>query len=349
MANLPATYTTDTQTIDLVPSFRLAQTYGPVSLLSNYGYLDADWRWKSSRNTFSVGGEWHHDSTYYDQFEQADLLGHDLGRLEESANVSWDRALTERADLTLAGSWDRVAYSQNATSTVSNYQYSQASLQYARDLSENMQLTSTVGYGRFQLLDNTYVSDERFAQIGLQRSLSERWNLQAQAGYADLTARGLSYSCCELAIAPDGQLYYEPIPVTVYSGRGAPNFAVVGQYKGERLQYTLSASRVIQPSGLGALITEDNVGVDASFAGTERLSLGAGLHWARISDLLGRLNLENQRYYNLSVTANWLWTEKWTLQLQSLYSQQYTTSKIPPAHGVTVYLSLLRQLGHLTL
>ncbi len=349
VANLPATYTSDTQTIDLIPSFRLAQSYGPVSLLSNYGYLDSDWQWKSSRNTFSASGKWHHDSTYYDQFEQVDLLGHDLARLEESADGSWDRSLSERADVGLSASWDRVAYSQRSSSSVSNYTYAQAAVQYTQVLSERMQWTSSLGYGHFQLLNGTYLSDDRFAQTGLQHNLSESWTLNAQVGYAYLTAHGLSYSCCQLAIAPDGQPYLAPIPVTLYAGRGAPNFTVGVQQKGERFQFDLSASRVIQPSGLGALLTEDSAGVDASLAETERLSLDAGLQWVRISDLLERLNLQNQQYYNAHLSADWLWTEKWTLQLQALYTQQYTASRLPPGRGVTVYLNLLRRFGRLPL
>jgi hypothetical protein len=350
VADLPATYTSDTQTIDLIPSFRLAQTYGPVAVLTNYGYLDADWQWKSSRNTFSASGKWHHDSTYYDQFEQADLLGHDLARLEEGADLSWDRSLTERANLQVAASWDRLAYSQrSASSSVSNYTYSQASLQYVQLLRERMQLSGTLGYGRFELSNGTYLSDERFAQAALQRNLSERWSLQAQVGYAYLTAHGLSYSCCQLAIMPDGELYLAPIPVTLYTGHGAPNFMFGVQEKGERLQFGLSASRAIEPSGLGALITADSVGVDASLSETQRLTLEAGLNWARISDLLGRLSLEDQHHYTASLSADWLWTEKWTLQWRGSFTQNYTASRLPAARGVTIYVNLLRRFGRLPL
>jgi hypothetical protein len=349
VADLPATYTSDTQTIELIPSFRLAQTYGPVALQSNYGYLDADWQWKSSRNTFSASGKLHHDSTYYDQFEQADLLGHDLGRLEEGADASWSRSLTERANLQWAASWDRVAFSQQATSSVSSYTYSQASLQYVQLLSERMQLSGTLGYGHFELSNDTYLSDERFAQVALQRDLSERWTLQAQVGYAYLTAHGLGYSGYQLAIAPDGELYLAPIPVTLYMGRGAPDFTLGVRERGERLQFGLSASRAIEPSGLGALITSDSAGVNASLSETKRLTLQAGFSWTRISDLLGRLSLEDQHSYTASLSQDWLWTEKWTLQMRGSFTQNYTASRLPAARGVTINVNLLRRFGRLSL
>jgi hypothetical protein len=242
-----------------------------------------------------------------------------------------------------------MAYSQSFGTSVSNFTYAQAAVQYVQVLSERMQWTSSVGYGHYQLTNGTFLSDQRFAQTSLQRDLSERWSLQAQLGYAYVTAHGTSYTCCELALNSDGQLYLAPIPVKLYAGRGAPNFTLGVQEKGERLQLGFSASRVIQPSGLGGLLTQDSVGINASLAETARLTLTGGIGWARISDLVGRLQLENQQYYNADVAASWLWTEKWTVELRGNYTQQYTAPRLPASHGVTLYLNLLRQFGRLPL
>src|ERR1039457_3648340 len=154
VANLPATYTSDTQTLDLVPRLRFAETHGDAGLLSDYQYLDATWRLNSERNSFTAIADWHHDSTLYIPFENAALFGRDLRRQEEIGELNWKRALSERSDLKLSGSWDQVAYSENVDTGLVSFYYGQGLLQFDRALSERWQWTSAVGLGRYELLDH---------------------------------------------------------------------------------------------------------------------------------------------------------------------------------------------------
>lgn len=349
VADLPATYTSDTQSIELIPRLRQAQPFGPVGLLSDYQYLDGDWHWKSERNAFSATGGWHHDSTYYNEFEQAALLGHDLKRLEVPGSLSWDRQLSERNDLQLSASYDRVAYSQHSASAVSNFSYAQGALQFSRLISERTQWTSSLGYGSFQLLAGSYFSTQRFAQTAVTHQWSERWTTNAQVGYAYLNAHGIGEQCCELALSPNGTLELVVVPVRQYAARGSPNFAVTVQRQAERFGLDLNLSRAIQPSGFGALITEDTASLSATRAWSERWTVAGTLQWSRLLDSLGRLSLDNRQYYSASLSAGWQWTEHWTLQLQGGYTRQYLESGLPPSAGVTVYLNLLRQLAPLRL
>ncbi len=348
LANLPATYTSDTQTFDLIPRVRFAETHGEVALLSNYQYLDGDWRWNSARNTITVNAGWHHDSTYYNAFENVALLGHDIRRLEQTGSASWEYLLTERSDLQLSGLWDKVAYSQNSASSVSNFSYAQGSAQYEHSLTEHWQWTDTVGYAHYQLLLSTYASDERFAQTGLKGTLSELWSLSAQVGYAYLTGHEQGLICCEIALNQYGQPYLIYIPVEETASRGSPNYAATLERKDERFVLDLAASRAIQPSGLGALLTQDDARIAVTVPWTERLSLGAALHYSRLTDSLDRLNLD-RRYYNASLTASWQWSEYWTVQILGSYVQQDLTPQTPMVPGVTVYVTMLRQFGQLRL
>ena len=347
VANLPLTYNGETQTIDLIPRFRLAQSFGQA-VLSNYEYLDGDWHWNSARDSFVLSGFWHNDSTYYNQFENAALLGHDVRRLEQYANLAWQRSLDERSSVQLAGSWDKSAYGQSSVLSVSTYTYAQGALQFNRSLSELWQSTTSAGYGRYQLADGSYSSDERFAQTALQRILSERWSMTGQVGYAYLSAHALGYVCCQILEGPAG-FYLQEIPVKQVSSQGAPNYSLTVEHKDERLTIDLAASRSIVPSGLGALLTEDNASASANMPWTERLTVGTTLQWARLSDTLDHLSLLNRRYYELDLNADWQWTEKWTVELHTSYVLQYLAPQAPGAPDVTVYLSLLRQLGQLRL
>lgn len=349
VANVPLTYTSDTQTIDLIPRLRLGETNGPVALLSNYEYLDGDWHWTSERNTLVVTGEWHHDSTLYNQFENAELLGHDLGRLEQSGSLAWQRALTELSDVQLTGSWDQVAYSHNSASSLTNFSYAQGALEYDRTLSERWQWSTAAGYGQYRLLDGSYLSNQRFARTTVSLQWSELWSGMAEVGYAYLSAHTQGEVCCELQISPSGELYYTPVPFVQVSSRGSPSYALTAKRQGERLGLDLALSRAIQPTGLGALLTQDDASVKASLPWTERLTVGGTLHWSRLTDTLDRLNLQQRYYYEVDLNASWQWTEYWSVGLETTLIQDSIGPRVPQSQGATVYLTLSRQFGRLRL
>ena len=348
LANLPVTYTSDAQSLDLIPRLRFAETHGDNALLSNYQYLDGTWRVNGPLDTVTVSADWHHDSTLYNPFENAALLGRDLRRQEEIANLDWRRDLTERNDLHLSGSWDKVNYSQSVITGVQNYSYAQAVVEFDHALNERWQWTSSVGVGRYELVGQSYRSDDRFVQTALKRALSERWSLTAQVGYAYLSSRAEGSICCQILLGPNGY-YLQATPVTQSSSRGAGNFALTMERKTERLVLDLALSRAIQPSGLGALLMQDDVSLKASMPWTERLTLGATLHAARISDPLHQLALGDRRYADFDLSASWLWTEHWTLQLQGAYLVQRLISTGPAPSATSVYLNLLRQFGRIRL
>jgi hypothetical protein len=348
LANLPATYTSDTQTFDFVPRLRFAETHGDVALLSDYQYLDATWRVNSERNTFTANADWHHDSTLYNVFENAELFGRSLHRQEEIGNLNWKRDLSERSDLQLRGSWDQVAFSQSANTGLANFHYGQGLVQYDRALNERWQWTSAIGFGRFELLNHSYRSDNRFIQTALNRALSERWSVMAQVGYSLLSAHQQGLICCQFVAEPNG-LPLQSIPFSQTTSHGTGSYALTFERKSERLVIDLAASRAIQPSGLGALVTQDDESLKASIPWTERWTLAAMLHAAQLTDSLHTLNLADRRYGDFDLSSNWLWTEHWTLQLQAAYILQRRASGVPTSSGVTVYLNLLRQFGRIRL
>jgi hypothetical protein len=348
LANLPATYTSDFQSFDLVPRVRFAETRGVEALLSNYQYLDALWHLTSERNTFSASADWHHDSTFYNAFENAVLLGRSLRRREEIANLDWKRALSERSDLHVSVSWDKVDYSQSAATGLQNYSYGQGMVQYDHELSERWLWTSSVGFAHFELPDGSERSDNRFAQTALKVALSEKWSLTAQVGYAYLTAHEQGSICCEILVGPNG-FYLQPILVAQSASRGAGSYALSFERKGERWVVDLAASRAIQPSGLGALLTQDDASLTASIPWTERWTLTAKLHGAQLSEPISQFAAIHERFADFDLGANWLWTEHWSLNLQGSYNLQRVTAGARTASGVAVNLTLSRQFGRVRL
>jgi hypothetical protein len=241
-----------------------------------------------------------------------------------------------------------VAYSQSARSGLIDYYYGQGSAQYNRALSERWQWTSSIGFGRFEQIDQSYRSDNRFIQTALNRALSERWSTTAQVGYSLLSAQQHSLICCEIVQEPGG-LALQYIPFNQSASHGTVSYAITFERKSERLVIDLAASRAIQPSGLGALLTQDDQSIKASIPWTERWTVSATLHAAQLTDSLQTLNVGDRRYADLDLSSNWLVTEHWTLQFQTGYTVQRVVSGAPYDSGVTVYLNLLRQFGRIRL
>jgi hypothetical protein len=239
LADLPATYTSDTQSIDLVARLRYGETHGDIALLSNYENLDADWRLNKERNTVTAGAQWHHDSTFYNPFENAALFGRSLRRLEDLANLDWKHDLSERSDLHLTGSWDKVTYSQSVESGVQNYSYYQGLMQYDHVQSERWQWTVAGGFGRYELLNGGYAADNRFVQTSLKRLLSEHWSMTAQVGYAHLSSSDQGYTCCEIVLGPTGYTL-RSVLLTQSASRGSGDYALTIEHKGERLVVDLA-------------------------------------------------------------------------------------------------------------
>ncbi len=147
VATLPATYSSDSESFDLVPQLRLAETHGDAQLLTDYQYLDADWHLASERNSFSASAGWHRDSTFYNVYENTALHGRTLPRLEDSASLAWQRELSESSNLQLQAAWNQVDFSARSSFRLDNESYEQASIQYFRALSEHWSSTSSIGWG----------------------------------------------------------------------------------------------------------------------------------------------------------------------------------------------------------
>jgi hypothetical protein len=347
LANFPATYTSDSESFDIVPRMRFAETHGDPQLLSDYQYLDGDWRINSERNSFTASAAWHRDSTFYNVYENAALQGRTLPRLEDTASLAWQRALSERSNLQLGVSWDQVAYSARSSFRLDNYSYAQGSLQYVRALSERWNWTSSAGFDRYDLREQVSSNENRFIQTALNRALSERWSMTAQVGYSRLSASSQGYICCRIVQTANGYaLQY--IPIEQRSSGGAVNYALSVERKGERFDLNFAVSRSVQPS-LGTLLTRDDMSLGTSLPWTERMTLGATLHGSRQSDTLQSSAPISGRFYDFVLYANWFWSEHWTLALQTSYDVARAIVRLPEGSGATVSLTLTRQLGHIRL
>jgi hypothetical protein len=344
VATLPITYTTDTQTLDLVPSVREALNHGDVAALSDYEYLNGDWHLGGELTTLTVSGFWHRDSTLYQPFEAEQLQGKDLLRLEDSETLTLQRLLTERSDMQVSASWDAVDYSGARNSGLQGYTYGQAIANFEYNLSERWKWTAAGYYGRYVLQGGDYTSDTRGVQTSVSGAISEVWLASLSAGYYSLSSTQ-EEPTYEIVIGPGG----EPEQVIVYTAesttKAGGNYAMTLTRHGERTEVDLAASQSIQPSGLGALLVEDDYSAGIQYSWSPRLTVSGKVHEERLSDSVGQAIPGGRRIDDANISIGWDWTEKLRLQLSCTYLVAAQNANFPETRATTVYLNLLRQFG----
>jgi hypothetical protein len=344
VVDAPLTYTGDVNKFSLRPQARFAETSGDVAVLSDYQYLTANWDYGGERNTLNARGDWRRDSTLYNQIEASAVPGYNLHRSEDVGSLSWQHSFTPRNDLVLAASIDRVSYEAQVVPTLSSFTYGQATAEFDHDVSPLLRLSLTGGFGRYELLDHSYRTDSTFTELGFSNILSEHWSWSAQVGYAWLkvTQTIPQYFIEQL---PDGTFVIVVRDVDFHSAPSTQNYAVSLQRHFERLKLALSVTRALQPSGLGSLLTQDDVDLRVSGDWTERLNLSLALHATTLADAAQHVTSPGGPFYYVDLDAVWHLTELWQLEAKATYYRQKNPGQTQFAEGVSTYLTFARQLS----
>jgi hypothetical protein len=329
--NLPATYQGDSETIDLRPSFRAAATHGDSGLISDFQNFDGALSRTGERYVLQAAASWHRDSTLNNPLENTSLLGASLRRREQSAQVSWKILLSERNQMSVSASWDQVKYTPSYQQGLVDYNYPQASLQFSRELSERLRWQLGAGSARYQLSNKTYRTDSPFINTGFVEQLSEAWSLTGSIGASRQEAR------------------YQFGP---YVFRRPPHTSTTFSLALERHDATralsMSYSRSLQPSGYGAVLTQDVLSLSRHFTWSERWSGTASVSGTRQVDWQGRLAYGDRKFLAVDLATSWLWTEQWTVFFEVGYNQQRLIP-LPEASSTAAYLTFTRQFGRRTL
>ncbi len=223
LVNLPITYNSDQLQFDLIPRLRYAATHDANALLTDYQYLDSDYKFTNEKNILSATADWHHESTIYDIFENSTSNGKAIQRTSELASLGWERVFNPKNDLQLQGSYGRIEYSADPAHTLTPYNYEQGTLEYDHTVSERVLWDVVGGVTQFDVIGGTYRSQNRFAQVGLTDSLSELWLVKLLAGYSSLTDH--SVQLVLFGVLPIGPycLQFVEVPTPEHSKRQSGN------------------------------------------------------------------------------------------------------------------------------
>jgi hypothetical protein len=344
LLNAPTTYNGNGVELYVTPSFRFSNSTGYSSVTSDYERLNIKGELDTERDVFSAAAGISRDSSlYYDYLTDG---GVGVRRDSWTADLNWDRKLTERIDFDTDANTTEVRYARaTGISTLTDYRYTSISPTVAWDSSERGKLNVAASVGAYNSLDGTTSSRSANLQVGFVRQLSEIWSLTSAAGYS----RSLNRITGDeefLVFTPNGPEIIV-VPFRLESAQSGTVYSLNLSRKGEQLSLNASASRQLTPTGFEYLTLVTAYELTATYAYSARLSLSADLRYMKYQAPQQQgFGYESTPKY-AGVSASWRWTERWT----ATFAASYVTDRYAPP-GITVSskevsISLSRQFDHI--
>jgi hypothetical protein len=343
----PISYTGGANTWSLSPRVRWGKTRGAIAPLSDYQYLDGMWDQRQERGELAIGADYRRDSTLYNPVEHSALGGYNLHRAEWLGTINWRHEVSERSEFTLDGSFDRVNYAASVVQPLFDFDFRQGMLGLRRKLTEQWDVQVSAGASGYQRRDYKYRVSTPQAQIKLTRPLSDRLSLSLQAGYARLVSR-TTLSRLFLEPNPNGGYRIVPRDVELAAAAHTTDYGATLRQTFERWHVDLSAARTLQPSGLGVLLTQDDLAASASRDLSDRLSVAVALRADRTRVAGNGQSTAvsgSTRYYSAEVSISWRWAEGTRLQSQLAVSRQRAAAAAPTLSNVGFFLTATHDLG----
>jgi hypothetical protein len=338
LLDAPTTYVGDAFKLSLLPSFRLSNAQGYSSLDSDYEHFNASGEFDTERSVLTVTGLLARDSSLYHDY----LLNGSTGvrRDTATADVNWDRHLTERLEFDADVNSTRVRYAEPAgVSTLTDFKYTSVTPTLAWADSERGRFTVSANAGRYNALSGAAESTNVNLQLGFVEQLTEIWALSANAGYSrandvlDATEEAVEFT-------PSGPIVVL-IPIRLKSNQNGNIYSVNLSRQTSLLTLSVSASRQLSPTGYVFLSGQDTYELKATYNKSERWSFSGDVHRINYQTPGAAAAGNGLATTSLAFSAAWRWTEQWTLTLNaSQVFEHYGSPSIAlSASGASVELS----------
>jgi hypothetical protein len=344
LLDAPTTYNGNGFEFFVLPSFRLSNSEGYSSMASDYEHLNLKGEFDTELSTWTLAAGANRDSSLYADYLSNGSVG--VRRDSLIADLNWDRHLTERLELDTDVSTIQVRFGQAANiSNLTDYKDTSISPTLSWNSSERGKLTMSASVSRYNSLDGASESRSANLQVGFVRNLSEIWSLTASAGYSRALNR-LSFNEEFLVETPEGPAI-EIVPISEESAQNGTVYSVDLSRKGERLSFDAIASRTLTPTGYAFLSKQNLVQLAASYMYSDRWSFTAGAYYAQAQDPQPQGSIITQTPKNVSLSANWRWTEFWTVTLSAARIEDRFQ---PPGNSIgssEVSIKISRQFNHM--
>jgi len=146
-------------------------------------------------------------------------------------------------------------------------------------------------------------------QLGLDHRLTEIWTLSGAGGYSKATNQY--------------KVYFGPFYLgTEQTQQKGAIYSVTLARQGEQFNLSAVASRALTPTGFSFLSRQDNVTSSATYNLTERWTFNGTVTWAYVADPVITGGEVKHRFYSVSASASWRWTEHWSIGLHASKVEQ---------------------------
>jgi hypothetical protein len=321
----------DSLHFSLVPRIRYGTETGYSSLTSDYYHVDASAQYVGELDSLTLDGALYRDSS----LNYIGGLSHGVGVRHDTstAGVDWLRTLTERLQFDLVGTTTRTLFGKVVgVAELQDYRYTSGSPTISYAVTELDTARILGGIARYYSLDGSTASQSHNLQIGYDRKLSEIWTLSTAAGYSTST----NYR--------DIDLFHFYLG-TFKSHQDSATFSGSLTRQGERVKLVLSASRAQVPTGQAFLSRQDSLNVTANFTQNERWTYSTNIVVQNDSDPLTTGGTSTRRFFLADVSAQWHWTEQWTVAMhlskvtQDFPAQNDQPSASPTSNSVTLQIT----------
>lgn len=344
LIDAPTTYNGDAFEFYVVPSFRLGDSHGYSSVASDYEHLNIKSEFDSERGMFTAAAGVARDSSLYQDYLTNGATG--VRRDTWTADLNWDRHLSERVEFDADASTQQVRYGQSVGApTLVDYKYTTVSPTFTLTSSERNNFTLAASVARYQSLDGTTESRSANLQVGFVRKFSDLWSLTATAGYS----RSLNRLNTEQEVfvdTPNG-LAIGLIPVTAESSQNGTVYLATVTRQGSRWTLNASASRQLTPSGFAYLSRQELYEIKATYSLTERWFLTPDVRYVKTQNPTQPSEVTDYSVKYFGLSASWRWTEQLTL---SVNASRVAEKIQPPTYYVSsneLTITLSRQFNHI--
>jgi hypothetical protein len=334
LVDLPLNYDLDSVHFAVTPRVRYSNTTGYSSITSNFYHLDSSAQFMNDLSSLTFTGSFYRDSSLL----YAGGLSNGVGERRDTstADINWQRILTERVQFQFDVNTARTLYGQNTALTgLVDYRYSSASPSFAYMINERDTFRVIGAVGRYYSLNGSTSSDSVNLQLGYDHRLNEVWKLSATAGYSKSTNE-YNYNSYEFY---DGFIF--PVFETLKSRQYGGVYSMSLTRQGEVLGASAGVSRALTPTGLAFLTRQDTVNGSVSYNYSERWTFTANAIWQNLSNpVIGGGSID-RRFYDIDFSAQWHWTEQWSVTLGSrILGQRYDQPAVSAAsNGLSLEIS----------
>jgi hypothetical protein len=344
LLDAPTAYNGNGFELFVLPSFRVSNSEGYSSMASDYEHLNVKGEFDTERSTWTLAAGANRDSSLYADYLANGSVG--VRRDTLTADLNWDRHLTERLELDTDVNTMQVRFGQaTGIANLTDYKDTSISPTLSWNSSERGKLTLSASVGRYDSLDAASESRSANLQVGFVHSLSEIWSLTANVGYSRALNR-LSFDEEFYVLTPEG-LAIESVPIREESAQNGTVYSVDLGRKGERLSFDAIASRTLAPTGFAFLAKQNLVQLTATYTYSDRWSYTASAYYVQAQDPQLQGGIITQTPKNISLSTNWRWTEFWTVTLSAVRVEDRFQ---PPGNSIgssEVSIKISRQFNHI--